>query len=225
MPTVYLELHLAHVENRKICPLSLSSLFHSCSGKCFSGEVQFPFSIHWAFGLLVETANNRAHAGCETPDWISKPILHQTVVIFAVSHSGIFRISDLLARDTKLKIQSYYQSPELATSLTIFHFFFIYLCITLPLLVIRCKNCGFTINLLPLLSAVFSLFVTLPDPYSKPALTQHLFSSHVQAQIFKLHGQNFPAFFQCQICFSIALDTPKDAEEDLHEHLTLHASN
>lgn len=121
MSTVYLKSHLVHVENKKICLLILSSLFHTCSGKCFSREMQFSFSIRWAFGLFLESANNRAHAGCETLDWTSKLILHQIVAIFAICQSGIFRFSDSLAGDTKLKIQSYYQSPELATPLTIFN--------------------------------------------------------------------------------------------------------
>lgn len=77
----------------------------------FSVKVQFKFSIHWAFGVSKQQSLD------ETLNWDSNLILQQTVVIFA---TGILRISDSLAGDTKLKIQSYYQSPEPDTPLTIF---------------------------------------------------------------------------------------------------------
>lgn len=72
----------------------------------------------------------------------------------------------------------------------------------LLLLIIGSTNCVCTINLLPLLSAIFSLSVTLPDSYSKPPLTQHPFSFHVQAQIFKLCGQNLPGIFPVSDLFA-----------------------
>lgn len=43
MSNVYLKSHSVHAENKKIGVLIL---FHTCSGKRFSGEVQLSFSVH-----------------------------------------------------------------------------------------------------------------------------------------------------------------------------------
>lgn len=76
MPILYVKSHLVHVKTKKIYLLILNSLFHSCSGECFPGEVKLSFSIHWAFSLFLKSANNRVCVGFETLDWASKLIFH-----------------------------------------------------------------------------------------------------------------------------------------------------
>lgn len=93
----------------------------------------------------------------------------------------------------------------------------------LLLLIIGSTNCGFTITLLPLLPAIFSLSITFPDSYSKLALLQE--PLHIQAQIFQLYRQNFLGIFPVSDLFACSTWYIKNAEEDLHGHLPLHASN
>lgn len=116
---------ITFIVGRKYENLPLN-LFHTCSDICFSVKVQF---LYWGVVFLFHPLSlwpllgvSKQQSLHETLNWDSNLILQQTVVIFA---TGILRISDSLAGDTKLKIQSYYQSPEPDTPLT----FFINLCL------------------------------------------------------------------------------------------------
>lgn len=77
----------------------------------------------------------------------------------------------------------------------------------LLLLIIRSTNCGFTITLPPLLPAIFSLSITLPDSCSKLALTQDPFLFTYRLKISSCIVKTSQAFFWGQIYLPVAPDT------------------